>query len=255
MFIIRDSRRIIQAGVSLVELMVGITVGLVVIAGAVATYAVIARSGAEIFGSAKLNEELRGAMDLITRDIRRAGSFQGEPGANLFTVIDVTNIKILDGGACILFAYDATFRDDTSPGAVDNKDYFGYKLSNGAIYARKTNADGSGVINCAGSGFGSNWERLTDEETVLITSLSFQTTGSRCLNLTQSGQTWVSPTASTNPACDSATPGYVATANDRLFEKRQIRVRLAGKLKRREEFTMVLEEPVLLANDRIFNVP
>ena len=89
----------------------------------------------------------------------------------------------------------------------------------------------------------------------LLTSLTFQTTGSRCLNLTQAGQTWVSPTASTVPACDPSTPGYVATTNDRLFEKRQIRVRLAGKLKRREEFTMVLEESVLLANDRIFNVP
>ena len=100
-----------------------------------------------------------------------------------------------------------------------------------------------------------NWERLTDEDNVVITSLTFQTTGSRCLNLTQAGQTWVSPTASTVPACDSSTPGYVATTNDRLFEKRQIRVRLAGKLKRREEFTMVLEESVLLANDRIFNVP
>jgi prepilin peptidase dependent protein B len=253
MSIIRNTPRIIQAGVSLIELLVGIAVGLVVIAAAVATYAVIARSGAEIFGSAKLNEELRGAIDLITSDIRRAGSSQGEPHANPFTVIDVTNIKIHDGGVCILFAYDATFRNGTSPGDVDDKDYFGYKLSNGAIYARKTNSDGSGVINCMGSG--SDWERLTDEENVLITSLTFQTTGSQCLNLTQAGQTWTSPTASTIPACDPSTPGYVAATNNRLIEKRQIKVRLAGKLKRREDFTMVLEESVLLANDRVFNIP
>ncbi len=253
MSVIKNTARINQAGVSIIELMVGIAVGLVVIAAAVATYAVIARSGAEILGSAKLNEELRGAMDLITSDIRRAGSSQGGPNVNPFTVTDVTDIKIHASGVCMLFAYDATFRDDTSPGDVDNKDFFGYKLSNGAIYARKTNSDGSGVINCAGSG--SDWEKLTDEDNVVIDSLTFQTTGSRCLNLTQTGRTWVSPSASIVPACHSSTPGYVATTNDRLFEKRQIRVRLAGKLKRREEFTMVLEESVLLANDRIFNVP
>ena len=63
-----------QSGVSLVELMIGSAVGLIVIAAVLATYAVIARSGSETMASAKLNAELRAAMDMMVRDIRRAGS-------------------------------------------------------------------------------------------------------------------------------------------------------------------------------------
>ena len=55
--------------------MIGSAVGLVVIAATVATYIAIARSGSEILASAKLNAELRAAMDMMIRDIRRAGSW------------------------------------------------------------------------------------------------------------------------------------------------------------------------------------
>ncbi len=260
MSIVRNTPKARQVGVSLIELMVGIAVGLLVIAGVVATYAIIARSGAEIFGSAKLNEELRGAMDLITSDIRRAGSSQKEAITNPFMVVDVTDIKIHDSGACILFAYDATFKD-TPSGDVDKTDYFGYKLSGGAIYARKTNNDGSGVINCAGSG--SDWERLTDDENVVIDpgSLTFSTTRSVCINSTKadsSNTDWyweVTAVDSRVAACDPTTPGYLAASGDRLLEKRQILVKLGGKLKRKPEFNIALQQSVLLPNDRIFNVP
>ena len=264
MSMIKITSRIVQAGISIVELMVGIAVGLMVIAGVVAIYAVIARSGTEILGSARLNEELRAAMNLMASDIRRAGSYRGGSATNPFTSPGVTDIKILDSGSCILFAYDATFRSDTSLGVVDKKDFFGYKLLNGAIYARKTNSDNSGVTNCSGSG--SDWERLTDEQSVVINvdSLKFSTKGSGCINTTKASSSppptnsyWqVIADDSTLPACDPATPNYVApSTNDRLLEKRQIMIGLEGKLKNRQEFSMVLEQSVFLANDRVFIVP
>jgi prepilin peptidase dependent protein B len=248
----------LQAGVSLVELMIGSAVGLIVIAATVATYVAIARSGSEILSSAKLNAELRAAMDLMIRDIRRAGSWTAtladrELGANPFTRRTgalITDVNIFGSGGVIEFSYNGSFLGSA------NGTVFGYRIADNAVKALQCNIETSPSTLCnTGAILANGWEKLTDENNVVITSLSFQTTGSRCLNLTQSGQTWVSPTASTIPACDPSTPGYVATTNDRLIEKRQIRVRLAGKLKRREEFTMVLEESVLLANDRVFNVP
>ncbi len=247
-----------QAGVSLVELMVGSAVGLIVIAAVVATYAIIARSGSEILASAKLNAELRAAMDMMVRDIRRAGSWTAtlasrEDGANPFTRRTgglITDINIFDSGKVIEFSYNGSFLGSA------NGTVFGYRMADNAVKALQCNMATSPSTLCnTGAIVANGWEKLTDDNNVVITSLAFQTTGSRCLNLTQAGQTWVSPTASTAPACDPSTPGYVATTNDRLFEKRQIRVRLAGRLKRREEFTMVLEQSVLLANDRVFNVP
>ncbi len=247
-----------QAGVSLVELMVGSAVGLIVIAATVATYITIARSGSEILASAKLNAELRAAMDMMIRDIRRAGSWTAtqasrEDGPNPFTLRTgalITDINIFDSGKVVEFSYNGSFLGSA------NGTVFGYRMADNALKVLQCNIDASPSTLCnTGAIVASGWEKLTDDDNVVITSLSFQTTGSRCLNLTQVGKTWVSPTATTVPACDSTTPGYIATAHDRLFEKRQIRVRLAGKLKRKEEFTMVLEESVLLANDRIFNVP
>lgn len=241
--------------------MIGSAVGLVVIAATVATYIAIARSGSEILASAKLNAELRAAMDMMVRDIRRAGSWTAtlssrEDGANPFTRRTgglITDVNIFDSGKVIEFSYNGSFLGSA------NGTVFGYQKDDDAIKTLQCNINSSSQPECnTGSIVDDDdldWEKITDDKNVVITSLTFQTTGSRCLNLTQAGQTWVSPTASTVPACDSSTPGYVATTNDRLFEKRQIRVRLAGKLKRREEFTMVLEESVLLANDRIFNVP
>ena len=94
-----------QSGVSLVELMIGSAVGLIVIAAVLATYAVIARSGSETMASAKLNAELRAAMDMMVRDIRRAGSWTAtlasrKEGANPFTQRTgplITDVNIFDG--------------------------------------------------------------------------------------------------------------------------------------------------------------
>lgn len=250
-----------QAGISLVELMIGSVVGLIVIAATIATYIAIARSGSEILASAKLNAELRAAMDMMVRDIRRAGSWTATltsrgDGGNPFTLRTgalITDINIFDGGKVIEFSYNGSFL------ASANGTVFGYRLDDKAIKTLQCNIEVSPSTLCNTGAIINNttnvWKRLSDENNLIIDSLTFQTSGSRCLNLTKAGQNWVSPAGSTVPACDPSTTGYVAATNDRLFEKRQIKVRLVGKLKSREDFTMALEQSVLLANDRIFNVP
>lgn len=99
-----------QSGFSIVELMVGVTVGLLVVSTVVAIYGVVAKSGAEILGSAKLNEELRAAMDMMVGDIRRAGvwvpdnSNEREDNPNPYTIRNstpMTDVNIADGGKCI----------------------------------------------------------------------------------------------------------------------------------------------------------
>lgn len=247
-----------QSGVSLVELMIGSAVGLIVIAAVLATYAVIARSGSETMASAKLNAELRAAMDMMVRDIRRAGSWTAtlasrKEGANPFTQRTgplITDVNIFDSGKVIEISYNGSFLGSA------NGTVFGYRKDGDAIKTLQCNINSSqpGVCN-TGAIVANGWEKLTDDNNVVIDSLIFGTTGSRCINSTDSGNTWLAPAASTDPACDPTTTGYDATSNDRLLEKRQIRVRLAGKLKRQEEFILVLEESVLLANDRVFNVP
>jgi type II secretory pathway component PulJ len=253
-----------QGGVTLVELMVGSAVGLIVLAAVLASYISVARSASEVLASAKLNAELRAAMDMMVRDIRRAGSWtatalERESGGNPFTRrLDPptddgtihTDITIHDGGKAVVFAYNGSFLGSTA-GTV-----FGYRLDDKAIKTLQCNIDPAQPGQCQALNLPTTgWERLTDENTIVIEALTFSTAGSRCINLTQGGQTWEVAAAATLPACHSATTGYAATTDDRLLERRQIQVRLIGRLKARPEFRMLLEQAVLLPNDRLVTVP
>lgn len=62
-----------QRGLTLVELMVGIAIGLFVLAAGVLGTTSSLRGNRELLLEARLQQDLRAAMDLITRDVRRAG--------------------------------------------------------------------------------------------------------------------------------------------------------------------------------------
>ena len=246
-----------QAGLSLAELMVGSAVGLVVLTAILTTYVAIARSSGEILGAAKLHGELRAAMDLLVRDIRRAGAWTAmvedrEDELNPFTWrtgAPFTDINILDGGKAIALSFNGTFLG-SDEGAV-----FGYRFQDKALKVLQCNLTVSEPLACnTGSLAASGWERLTDDNTVLLDALSFSTKGSSCHNL-RTATSWVIASDSTTPACDPATAGYAAAAGDRLLEKRLINVGLRGRLKERPEFIMGLKQVILVANDRVLTAP
>ncbi len=62
-----------QAGLTLVELLVGIAIGLVLITGATSLFLSNLDSSRRLLLEAGLNQNLRSAAELITRDLRRAG--------------------------------------------------------------------------------------------------------------------------------------------------------------------------------------
>lgn len=179
-----------QSGVSLIELMIGVAVGLIVIAATVASYVVIARSGSEILASAKLNAELRATMDMMVRDIRRAGSWTAtfadrEDGSNPFTRRSgglITDVNILGSGGVIEFSYNGSFLGST------NGTVFGYRRDDNAVKTLQCNISSSQPHCNTGSIVDDehlDWMKITDDNNIVITSLTFRTTGSRCLNLTQ----------------------------------------------------------------------
>lgn len=74
-----------QAGFSLMELMVGMVLGLIVVSGAVAIYLASARSYSEVEQSGQLSENSRFAEQVLTDALRHAG-FMGEASAGKITV-------------------------------------------------------------------------------------------------------------------------------------------------------------------------
>ena len=132
-------RKHAQAGFSLVELMVGMTVGIVLMAAVVALTVSVLRTNAETVTVAKLTQEGRAIGDLIAREVRRArysGNFRQFVGAagtlpNQFGVIQVgaTNVPTAGSADCIRFAYDA---DDD--GTLDTDEVKVISRFNGAVY-------------------------------------------------------------------------------------------------------------------------
>ena len=258
------NNRFFQLGLSLVELMVGSAAGLIVLTAVVTTYVAISRSSIDILSEAKLHAELRTAMDMMVRDIRRAGSWtaaflEREDEPNPFTQRAgplFTDINILDGGKAIEFTFNGSFMGVDNEDQYDYREYvFGYRVDDNAIKVLQCVINPPTPSACnSGDLVGDDWEKLTDDRTVLIDSLSFTTKGSSCHNL-RTATSWVITSDSTTPACDTSTSGYAASAGDRLLEKRLINVRLQGKLKDRPEFAMVLKQGILVANDRALTAP
>ena len=94
-----------QAGFSLVEMMVALVAGMIVVAAVVAFMMSSFSSNAEYVRSTRLTQELRNTLDLVTRDLQRAGyddnalMYLGNPNASPFS-------PILISGSCIIYAYD-----------------------------------------------------------------------------------------------------------------------------------------------------
>jgi type IV pilus assembly protein PilW len=70
----RDSRRR-AAGLSLPELLVGMTLGLLVTAAALALVAMASGEQRRLLAEARLQQDLRAAMDIVTRELRRSGQW------------------------------------------------------------------------------------------------------------------------------------------------------------------------------------
>lgn len=140
-----------QRGFSLVELMVALIAGMIVSGAVLSFFLSSMKSNGEYVQSTRLTQELRNTLDLMTRDLQRAGYDQDAlkylalGSSTPFTLIslDVAN-------SCVIYSYDkANVATGSAAGALD--------VNNGEIHALRrvsaTNQDGRtvGVVEYATS--------------------------------------------------------------------------------------------------------
>ena len=233
-----------QGGVSLVELMIGMVVGLIVLAGALTVFAKISFSGLENTRAIRLNQQMRETMDFIRRDIQRAG--YTNTGAAVVTdvaalaaigsfgmvTIGVTNLNTLSTyvGAvvsddCILYSYD--FDEDGI--FADPGDNFSFRLNAGAVER------GAGV----GCGDDAAWQAVSDAN-VTITALTFE------LDATDSVIWVVEEGGAVEVGCG---------AGDTCFARRKINVVLEGELALDSSVKVSLRDEVKIKNDHYYSRP
>lgn len=233
-----------QQGLSLIELMVGLVVGLLILAAAGTAYIISSRSARDTINSTRLNMELRGAMDVMTNEIRRAGAtgLVSSAGAgNPFTVQTAatrTDLQVSADGTCVEFAYDAN-----GNGMVDTADYAGFRVQNGAIQMRN---GGAGVVNNCSSG---SWETLTDTKTISIqpyaTGTPYFAISYQCLNTLNN--------LSQNLSCNAFTSytGLATGTSADLLETRTVDINLGGTLAQDTAMRIRLNQQVQVRNHRV----
>lgn len=174
-----------QRGLSLVELMVGVAVGLFVVAAAAMLVANQLSDNRRLLLETQLQQDIRASMDIITRQLRRAGALDTVPvqqglstsptagGAwNPFTDVVVTNPGGTAGQVDFKFILDPS------------QNTFGFKLEDGAL---KTWVPRVGLA-------GGNWQELTDKNSITVTEFKItprivQSSALPCPKLCSDGST------------------------------------------------------------------
>lgn len=229
-----------QRGFSLTELMIGSTVGLMVIAGAVQMYLLNLRAATDNLRLSRLNQELRATLDLLHNDLRRAGYWSFAPGLdapadNPFQS-DANRLRLdhapgENDASCILYSYDANADGRVGVGAAGapglttstaNLEQFGFRLRDGQVQMR----NGGSVFDCRSG----SWQAITDPDTEIIT-LQFTLTAT-CSNLRDSGT-----------ACASGDPALL---------QRRVAMVIDGRSRSDRRVHQHLTSRVTIANDRLF---
>jgi prepilin peptidase dependent protein B len=253
MFITRKQ----QAGVTLVELMIGLLVGLIVIGAGFSVFTTSIRGQTNNINLTRLNQDMRAMMDIMVRDIRRAGFVTSNTSTDLnknslqnnpFFEALTGDIAILDydGGNdnCILYTYngnESTDNDNDGDGRIDveTSDRLGFRLNNDVkLQMRKS---GSSNVDCDGS-----WESITEPE-VQITGLTFTLT-STTLNVTSmvndDGDDNGNGICDTGEACNACTTGQAC------LYIRNVAISLTGRLRDDNAVTQTITEQVRVRNDK-----
>jgi type IV pilus assembly protein PilW len=150
-------------GLSLVELMVGVAIGLFIVGGALTLFANNVVGSRLMLAETRLNQDLRAATDLITRDLRRAGywgnAIQGTTtvGATGMTTANPYSAVTSSAGSV-----DYNFSTDTTENnALDSTEQFGVRLTDGALQLRTSS---------------SVWTDITDKRAMTVTTFSITPT-------------------------------------------------------------------------------
>jgi type II secretory pathway component PulJ len=154
-------------GLTTVELLVGLAVGLFISAGLLAMWLKLQTSTLNALAYARLNQDLRAITTVMANDIRRAGYRAWSPDSGIDITVNpfmtAPNAIAIDRSdaseslaSCLTYSYD--LNQDGLPGG-DVNEYFGFRLHAGAIEMRI----GGMPFNChAGT-----WQDITQAGTVI----------------------------------------------------------------------------------------
>lgn len=171
-------------GLSIMELLIGIAVGMVVISGAAMLFARNLAGSKLLLAESRLNEDLRNAADLLTRDLRRAGYWGNAiKGTQAIGAGAITTANPYSEGTASAQQVDYRFSREVDVAdndtLDDDKEQFGFRLHDKAIQMQVGK---------------DNWSDITDKTSVEITTFTVTPTvtsislGDACPNVCLPGE-------------------------------------------------------------------
>lgn len=213
-----------EHGFTLVELLVGLALGLLVVAAGTLLLAQQLREQRALLVEARLMQDLRTAADLVARDLRRAGHWgdaaAGVAGPGDAAVRSNPYTALSPDAAASDAASFRYSRDATENHAVDANEQFGFRLRRGVLEMQLGNA---------------NWQALTDAGALTVTHFS------------------VTPLAQSidlQAQCQRPCPSGATACPPRL-EVRSLALRLVARSATAPDVVRGLSHEVRLRNDRI----
>jgi len=237
-----------QKGLSLVELMIGLLVGTIVAGGAISVFTNSMKSSTDNIELTRLNQDMRAMMDIMVRDIRRAGYATDDPAIDAAALLlnpfldsatggATTDIAVYDGGSCIVYSYN---RNIDHPPVVDSSERLGFRLINNNLQMRT----GGAVTNenCTDG----SWQSIT-EPAVEITALAFavaesELSATKMLNGAGDGNV--------NGFCDEGEACNACDTDDKCLYIRTVAISLTGRLKAAPTVFQTITEQVRVRNDK-----
>lgn len=228
-----------QRGLSIIEFLVGLTVGLFVVGGATKLFVDYLGANRRALIETRVNQDLRAAADLIVRDLRRA-SYWRNAAAGIYTGVAAPTLTnpygaiTMDGGTgALTYSYS---KDD-----VDNlntaTEQFGV-MANGELRLL----------------MGGQWRQLTDPNTVTVNQadLSITVTPERVVDLSGScpclGKLTCSKNSFKDPDPDTGVTGVNFPNRPRVIV-RQFALEITGHATNDSSVVRQIRETVRPRND------
>ena len=210
-----------QAGFTLIELMIGLLIGLIVLSAVIYAFISTLRSSADVLNSARLNREMSNVADIVVGEMRRIGYW---PITSISPFGATPDLKLMPSDSAATCAYYSYYNDAVSPGS---QIYRGIATVSGALYYAEVASTAINSSSC--DPVASGWDELTNPAFVNV---------SMELSL-----------SCTNVASPSVAVSSCTTAGAGTTYSRSIDISLSAELVRNTEWVSEVSETVKLQND------
>lgn len=151
-----------QRGFSIVELLVGVAIGLFILTGVLKLFGDYMNNNRRMMLETRVNQDMRAAADLIARDLRRAGYWGNATGGVVTTnaqpVAAVSPYATVSPtGASAASAATYSYSQGNENNALDSTtENFGFKLESGVLKYLQ----------------GGNWQAISDINTMTVSNFA-----------------------------------------------------------------------------------